>query len=90
MKVCDEVKNIKAGFNISTHSLFKKIADAVAKKVFIDTNITLSLSNKTVNSDGKIEAVLTGFVDGDVSTESEVHKSLSEIKSPSELMNLLE
>lgn len=90
MKPQDQIRHIKHGFDISTHSFLKNIAESVAKKIFVDANIKLSLSDKTVKSGGKIEAMLTGFTtNADKDLESNVKKSLSDIKSPAALINLL-
>lgn len=89
MKASDQLDNTKSGFDIGRHSLFTNLGEAIARKIFSDAKIQLSLSGKDVASDGTITAVLTGFAVDDGKIGADVHQSISSIKNPKILVDLL-
>lgn len=91
MKVSNQIKNIKRGFETSNHSFFTQIAEAVAKRIEEDTGLKLVLQGKTA-AGAKIDATLMGQSsdpekNGDI--EDRVRQTMQDLKNPTALTDLL-
>jgi hypothetical protein len=93
-KISDQFKPVRSGFDLSTHSFFQLVADAVADKIMAGVNVKLQLQGK-VSSKEKITAVLLGQAvpDGDKSQttdlDDKVRQIIQDLKNPTNLLAAL-
>lgn len=95
MKVSDQMKPMKSGVDLATHSFFTKIATALQKKIEDDTGIKVAFVGKSTGGKGKMSAALTGdFTDPDPEKVEEAQKRIeilmATIKNPKSLIGLIE
>lgn len=91
MKVSNQLKQIRSGFEISQHAFLNKVAEAIAEKIKKDTGLELTPVGKE-DSGGKISMTLVGqSVDpeqnGDI--EERVRRTMQGLRNPTNLVDLL-
>lgn len=89
MKVSNQAKVIKKGFDISNHSLFSAVAQAIAAKIEKDTGMKVSLQGKQVQGH-KISASLVGQAITDSEEISKkVRRTMDSLKNPATIIDAL-
>lgn len=91
MKVSDQLKVVKRGFENSNHTFFNMVAEAIRKKLLADAGIELALTGKTATNN-TIEAALVGQSsdpekNGEI--EERVRQAMQNLKNPTVLVDLL-
>lgn len=91
MKVSNQIKRVKQGFETTNHTFLSQIAAAVTKKIEEDTGLRLSLQGK-IETGRKIEATLMGQSsdpeeNGDI--EKRVRQTMQDLANPTALTDLL-
>ncbi len=82
---------LKNGANLSTHSFFNVLAEALKEKIKETTGLDLVLVGKSVAGHG-ISATLTGEVvitDDNADVNNKVKKTMQELRNPANLMAIL-
>jgi hypothetical protein len=92
--MADQNKRVRAGFDLSTHTFFSRLADALKRKVEEDTGIKLMWAGKSVMK-GKISGALTGqfqSMDQDEieRVQSQAQQLMADLQNPTNLVALIE
>lgn len=82
-----QLKNLKSGFDGSTHSFLKAIAEALSEKFKSETGLETVIVGKTV-SGPTITMSLTGS-STEEGIEERVRRTMDSLKTPATLIGLL-
>jgi hypothetical protein len=88
----DQTKQIGKGVDLSSHSFFNAIAEAIKERVARDTGLTLSLQGKKATGKGKISAVLIGQLTDPAKIPEvgdKVRRTMDALKNPTNFLDTL-